>query len=37
MTLNLHMKQKRYTNSNLQIVLNNEEEVSLGKKKKSIF
>ena len=33
MTLNFNIKQKRYTYSNLQLVLNNVELVSIGKKK----
>ena len=37
MTLNFNIKQKRYTYSNLQIVLNNVELVSIGKKKSRIF
>ena len=37
MTLNFNIKQQRYTYSNLQIVLNNVELVSIGKKKSRFF
>ena len=37
MTLNFNIKQKCYTYSNLQIVLNNVELVSIGKKKNRFF
>ena len=37
MTLNFKIKQKRYTYSNLQIVLNNLEVVSIGTKKRRFF
>ena len=37
MTLNFNIKQKRYTCSNLQIVLNNVELVSIGKKRSRFF
>ena len=37
MTLNLNIKQKRYAYSNLQIVLNDVELVSSGKKKSRFF
>ena len=37
MTLNFNIKQKRYAYSNLEIVLNNVELVSIGKKKSRFF